>query len=189
MNEYRKFIHYLSSNNIDRVFLNSDEDKMLSVFIEMFKSAQKEFRLFSGSLTNDSVNTSEYIEALSDFIEKDGSALYILLNNYQEDKIKDSDLFRRLAYYQANGHNIILKYTTKELYFKGDKEKIPVHLAVGDQESFRLETNIEKRTAICNMHNPEIARGYISVFDDIFNGNDSTPIDLAEIFGLKEEHK
>lgn len=179
-NDYREFVHGLAANKTDMIFLNSDEDKMLSVFVEMFNSAKKEFRIFAGSLCNKTTNSNGYIEAISNYIEKKGE-LYILLNEFDRDKVYNN-LFKRLAYYQSMNYNIKIKSTKAKITYHDN----PAHFAVGDRISYRIETDIKKRSAVCNMYSPEFSESLIRIFDKIFNDERSIDVDLLGIFNIRE---
>ena len=182
MNTYKSFVHNLAENQIDKVFLNSDNNKMLSVFQEMFEYANFEFRIFAGDLCNETTGSKEYIESISNFIEKKGK-LYILLNNFHQEKSVTHNLYKRLAYYQSLGENhIYIKTTKNQVLYKGEV----AHLAIGDHRSYRIETDIEKRTAICNMSSPEYSEKLVSIFDDLFNDEDNLIVDLVRIFNLQQ---
>lgn len=188
MNNYRAFLHYLSTNNLDRVFYNENDPKAKEVFIEIFKKSKSTIRLFSGSLSNKDVsNTSEYIQTLSSFIE-DGGELKILLNRFEENRegIINADLFKRLALYQKKEMKVVVRRTSNRLHLtKDDGERQEVNLCVGDNNIYRLETNIENREATCNFNSEELATQYITVFDSIFdNDNLSSNINLIELLNF-----
>lgn len=180
MNDYRSFVRSLANNGTNQIFLNSDNDKMLSVFIEMFENSQTEFRIYAGNLCNEVTNSKEYIEAISNFIEKRGQ-LFILLNNFDTKEIVNYNLYRRLAYYQSlDGYNINIKYTQTKILYNNN----PAHFAVGDRHSYRIETDIKNRTAVCNMNDPEYCIKLIRLFDKVFSDEGSMDVDLIRIFNI-----
>lgn len=182
MEDYRRFVHALAETKINQIFLNSDNDKMLSVFIEMFNVSEREFRIYASNLCNDITNSKEYIEAISNFIEKKGK-LYILLNNFHQEQAIFHNLFKRLAYYQSlDGYNIFIKSTTKEILY----DEKPAHLAIGDDKCYRIETDINKRTAICNMADSDYSKKLVSFFDDLFEDEENLVIDLVKIFNIRK---
>lgn len=183
MTDYKRFIHGLAINHVNRTFLNSDEGKMLDVFTEIFNRSQKEIRIFAGSLCNAATNNPEYIEALSDFIER-GGRLIILLNSFNEDEAKKSNLYKRLAFYQTQKRDSVqIKITTAKPYIKANDIKQYIHIAIGDETSYRLETDTNARTAICNMSDPETAANYRRFFDNIWDTPANTTLDITAIFG------
>lgn len=182
MNTYKNFVHNLAERNINKIFLNSDNTKMLSVFQEMFEHSNSEFRIFAGDLCNETTGSKEYIESISNFIEKKG-CLYVLLNNFHQEQAVLHNLYKRLAYYQSLGsYNVFIKSTKKQILYNGEI----AHLAIGDRRSYRIETDITKRTAICNMSAPEYSEKLVSFFDGLFNDQDNLEIDLVKIFNLNK---
>lgn len=184
MLNYSRFIHSLATLQINQVFLNSDEDKMIAVFTEIFNTSSDVVRIFAGNLCNPSSESSAYIEALSDFIERKGR-LRILLNGYDLAKIQKTNLYKRLAYYKAEGADIEIKSTSAKPYIIAkDGEHINIHFAVGDDKSYRLENDTSNRTAICNMFDKDTAVEFANVFDKIFDNQSSERIDLTAIFAF-----
>lgn len=180
MNSYKTFVHNLAETQTNKVFLNSDNNKMLSVFQEMFEHSNTDFRIFAGGLCNEVTGSKEYIEAISNFIEKKGN-LYILLNNFHQEQASVHNLYKRLAYYQSLGeYHIFIKSTKQQILYEG----ATAHLAIGDHCSYRIETDIEKRTAICNMSDSGYTEKLVSFFDTLFNDQENLVIDLVKIFNL-----
>lgn len=181
MNDYYRFVKELSEKNENYVFFNSDEGKMLSVFSVMFQGASKEFRIFAGSLCNETTDSKSYIEAVSDFLER-GGKLRILLNNYNEKKAFQSDLFRRLYYYVTKGKTVKIRTTNEKPYITSGDDRINVHFSVGDEKSYRIEQDIEKRTAVCNMNGESQAKDMARLFDKIFENYYVKDVDLKSLF-------
>lgn len=169
--EYKKKIHGLSCKNENAMFMNADNEKALAVFVELFKRAKSRIRLFSGSLLNLEVsNNPQFISALSDFLEREGVKLEILLNNYQENEMRNTALFKRLSYYKGGGTDISMKRTDRKLYFsRPGQEKTECHFCVCDSTSYRLEIDIVNRSAICNFNDSVGAEILIARFDEMFN--------------------
>lgn len=181
MKEYIDYISQLAANKINKEFANCDEAHALEVLIRIFKESQTNVRIFAANLCSDVPNNPKYIETLSDFIER-GGTLKILLNNFDTDKIKDSGLMKRLAFYQTKNDCILIKQTDVKPYFAEDKDKKEVHFTIGDDCSYRIETDTIKRTADCNFNNAPSAEPLITFFDDIFEK--ATDINLKNIFNL-----
>ena len=181
MTKYYEFVKKLSERKEDHLFLNSDAEKMSAVFEIMLHSAKDEFRIFAGSLCNDTVDKAEFIESMSDFIEV-GGKLRILLNNYNKEEAFHSNLFRRLYYYSSLGKDIKIRLTDEQPYIMRGNEKMKVHFSVGDKNAYRIEDNIEKRKAICNMNGIQMAEQLISLFDKIFEGYYKEELDLKLLF-------
>lgn len=179
---YREFVCSIAKSGDNRTFLNSDEDHALDVLVQLFQLAQKTVRVFAGSLCLHVGNKPEYVVAVSEFIER-GGELRILLNNYNEEFAKNSNLYKRLAYYKSQDKPIIVKTTNSHPYRTGDPQKKEVHFTIGDERAYRIETDIDKRTAECNFNNPELARATADFFDTLFYKEESQEINLLKLFG------
>lgn len=178
---YSDFVRTLARSGEDRTFLNSDEDKAVEVLVNLFQISKEEVRIFAGNLCEHVGDKPKYIIALSEFIER-GGKLFILLNNYNEDNAKDSNLFKRLAYFKSMGKPIHVKSTPAHPYIVSDKDKNEVHFTIGDRKAFRIETDIEKRTAVCNFNLPNVADETANFFDSLFDRTDATEIDIEKLF-------
>ena len=161
--------------------MNSDEDKAIEVMINLFHVSNEEVRIFAGNLCNNVGNNPDYIIALSEFVER-GGKLLILLNDFKDELAKSSNLFKRLAYYMSERDSIKVRTTTAKPYIVGDTEKNPVHFAIGDKKAYRIETDIEKRAATCNLNNPTVAEGLTNFFDTLFVRDDAQDVDLTNLF-------
>ena len=179
--KYSDFVRSLARSGENRTFLNSDEDKAIEVMVNLFHVSNEEVRIFAGNLCNNVGNNPEYIIALSEFIER-GGKLYILLNDFNVELAKTSNLYRRLAYYISKGDTVQIKSTNACPYMASDKDKKEVHFAVGDKIAYRIETDIVQRAAICNLNNPTVAEGLASFFDSLFDSEDVQDIDLTNMF-------
>lgn len=180
--KYKDFVHLMAKIGENRTFLNSDEDHALDVLVQLFQLSQKTVRIFAGSLCQHVGNKLEYVIAISEFIER-GGELRILLNSYNEELAKSSNLYKRLAYYKSQGKPVFVKTTNSRPYRTGDPEKKEVHFTIGDEKAYRIETDIEKRTAECNFNNPELAKTTSDFFDMLFLREDAKEINLLKLFG------
>ena len=184
--KYAQFVKMLALSNDSRIFLNSDEDHALAVLVELFQGAQSCVRIFAGCLCKHVGNRPEYISALSDFIER-GGTVKILLNAFDEEAAKDSNLFKRLAYYQSSGNPVYIKKSLAHPYRTKDPEKKEVHFTIGDYTSYRLETDINQRTAECSFNSPEIAKNTADFFDSLFSRPDVEDIDIKRLFDYDDK--
>jgi hypothetical protein len=191
MNEYKVLVRFLSENKVQKEFLNSDQEHALEVFINLFRQAQGVVRIFAGCLCNDLSNSSEYIVAISDFIEK-GGKVKILLSKYDESLIAKSNLMRRLSYYSSPGEyaeNITIKATKQKFFYTRDPDKKEIHFTVADENAYRIETNIEQRSATCNFNNPRDAKVLVELFDRLYDSEEPKRIDLVSIFTNKQNNE
>ena len=178
--EYRDFIKYLADSKDTRIFLNSDEEHALEVLVQLLRQATQSIKIFAGCLYEHVGNQPEYISELSNFIER-GGELRILLNKYNQEKAKESQLFKRLAMYAKKEHNIEVKETKAKAFFKADPGQ-EIHFTVVDNLGYRIETDIEKRTARCSFNDSNIATATSEFFDKLYTDQRAQQIDLNNIF-------
>lgn len=179
ISDYSKFVSGLAENKENRIFLNSDEEHGLIVYVNLLKIAKKQIRIFAGRLCEHIGNKPEFVEAISEFIER-GGTVSILLNKYDENIIVKSPLFMRLAYYVSEKKNISVKATEVTAHLGNNGQ---VHFAIADDTAYRLETDVVERTAQCNFNNATIAAKLIEVFDKVFDSKEySHEINLMHLF-------
>ncbi|MBW4712497.1 hypothetical protein KZY63_06910 [Prevotella histicola] len=178
---YRDFVASIAASRENRTFLNSDEDHALDVLVQLFQQAQHDVRIFAGCLCKHVGNKPEYVVALSEFIER-GGKLRILLNAYEEECAKDANLYKRLSYYQTQGKPIQIKSANIHPYMEGDPNKKEIHFTIGDECAYRIETDIDKRTAQCNFNNPEFAEKIVKFFDNHFDREDAHELNIIKLF-------
>lgn len=183
--KYKEFVKQLSDNNDGRVFLNSSSDHAVVVATQIFRRSHDMVRIFAKNLCRTIGNDPEYIAALSDFIER-GGKVRILLNGYEESYAISSNLYKRLAYYKNLGKDIVIKTTDAKPYLTLDKDKKEVHFTVGDTTSYRIEMDIENRTAQCSMNNQQVAKVVADFFDAQFASDSTQVINLLNLFGYDE---
>lgn len=180
MKTYIEYISLLSHNKVNKDFSNSDEMHAIEVLVKIFEQSKDCVRIFAQSLCNNQVsNNPKYITALSDFIER-GGKVEIAINSYNEEDIRQSNLFKRLAYYLKQDGRVEIYKTEAKPYLSNDIEQKEVHFTIGDDIAYRLETDIEKRTAICNFNSPERVKVLIEFFEKIKAA--SQAINLQTIF-------
>lgn len=179
MERYIGYISQLAGSGTDQTFANTDEKHALEVLVAIFRNSRKTVRIFAGSLCSSVPNDPRYVAALSDFIEGGGS-VRIMLNRYNEEEAVKSNLFKRLAYYSSLGKDVRLYRTSAVPYLSSDSEKKEIHFTVGDDNSYRLETDITTKTATCNFNNPRTAGNLVRFFDG--GEKAAQQIDLAGLF-------
>ena len=179
--QYKEFVRSVYASGENRTFLNSDENHALDVLVQLFQSAQSKVRIFAGCLCKHVGNEPEYVIALSEFIER-GGTLHILLNAFDEECARNSNLYKRLAYYISTGRPVVIKTTNAHPYRTSDPLKKEVHFTIGDDKAYRIETDIENRTAECNFNNPNLAKATADFFDSLFVRDDAKDLDITKLF-------
>lgn len=186
MQEYRKYISSLAEKRVNEDFMNSDEEHALEVLVKIFRMSSTTLRIFAHNLCNDVANNSEYVQAISDFIEKGGS-VKILLNDFSEEEALSSNLMKRLAFYQLQGKDIIIRTSHDKPFMSNDSEKKEVHFTIGDEVAYRIETDVVERTAICNFNNEEYAKQLIIFYDSLISKAEVGIVDLVKLFKLTKD--
>lgn len=186
LEEYREYVHFLAERELDKVFLNSDENHALIVLTELFKHAKERVRIFAGALVGSVGDDEEYIKDLISFIIRGGS-VQILLNNFDHERAKESTLYTYLNAFQSDEEykdRIKVKKTDRTVKMKNPNggEDLQVHFTTGDDRAYRLEFDIDKRTSRCNFNSSgSIIDEMIALFDEIFDEEDSEDIILDEL--------
>lgn len=186
LEQYREFIQMLSETSDDRIFLNKGPEHAKVVLEQIFKQSKESVRIFAGNLTRVVGDDPDYIAALSDFVQNDGSSVRILLNDYNEELAKESKLYMRLAYFKSKGKDIVVKSTNAKPYRKSDPEQKEFHFTVGDEKAYRMETDIKERKAEGSMNRAETAAPMAAFFDSLFNSDQSKVIDILKLFNYNE---
>ena len=180
MMTYKEYVSYLSSNRMNETFLNSDQAHALDVFINLFNGAQQSIRIFAGCLTSEVSNKPEYISSISDFIDK-GGELKVLLNKFNVSEAAKSDIIKRLYFFKSLGKRISIKKTLLKPYKASDPDEKEIHFTVVDGTAYRVETDVEERTAECNFNNPSMAIKLTELFDSMFDDKDSVDVDFDSL--------
>jgi hypothetical protein len=183
MEEYRLIVSFLAKNKISKTFLNQDSKHANVVLPEMFKNAESSLRILAKNLCNDVTNSPEYISAISRFIEK-GGELKILLTEFVPEEAMKSKLYTRLAFFLFDKKNIKIKRTPNRAYLGEGSDKKEIHFAIADKKAYRIETDIEERTAEVNYNNETLSELYANFFDEMFNGANAEDIDLLKLIKL-----
>lgn len=178
MNDFKNMVSRLAKSGENRLFLNSSEEHAVVVLSEMFKNAKSSVRIFAGCLYEHVGNSPEYIQSISDFIERNGS-VKILLNNYNPEAGAKSNLFKRLAYYQELGKAVEIRQTDAKPYLANDADKKEVHFTIADEKAYRVETDTVQRAAACNFGGEALAKNFVAFFENLFK--EASEINLNQI--------
>ena len=78
---------------------------------------------------------------------------------------------------------LLMKSVRETLIFtRGLHIKKEVHFTIGDDKAYRIETDIENRTAECNFNNPNLAKATADFFDRLFVRDDAKDLDITKLF-------
>lgn len=171
LEEYKKAVEYYASNSIDNLIHNRGDEHALIIFQNIFRTSNEYVRIAANNLWNDEVvNTKDYIDTLSAFLDKPNSRLDILLTN--EPKIEDVK--------NKTGHNIYnmlynhRAYLSGRVRIKSGEGKTfrldgkPLHFCTADGRMYRLEINPDERVAQCNFCDTAHTGKLIENFDKVY---------------------
>ena len=188
MKDYRMAVESYANRKEDYLFHNQGPDHAKVIFENIFRTAEHHIRIAAESLWNDSVvNTSEYISAMSRFLDKQDTKLDILLIKVPEQQeiiSKEFDNFYRFLYsHPAYRMGRVQIKCGNGKSFK-DSESNVIHFTTADGRMYRLEDDTSIRAATANFNDTSMTSGFEKLFDNVFN-NDSiglTTINLQTYF-------
>jgi hypothetical protein len=159
INLYREAVALAATTKLDSRFSNKGSDHAKVVMQYIFRSADNCVRWYSGRIASDFLLSHELKNAVTDYLNKDGSKLIIIAEKKAD---PESLIFLQLFKSKVEIHFL------SELDLK-PKISLPGHFIVADDISFRLETNDATREAIVNFNEPAIARRLITLFDNVID--------------------
>ncbi|RLA82874.1 MAG: hypothetical protein DRG78_05985 [Epsilonproteobacteria bacterium] len=167
MEEYNTAVEFLAQNSINSEFLNKGSKHAAVVIGNMLKNSEQ-IRLFSGTLDDEVTGIENLKKELENFI-KENKKIYLLLESIP----KNPSPALKLVMNYANTHPNNAKYKIIEQSFINNlksnfKLGNALHFAVGDDKSFRVETDMKEYKAICNFNNRVIASKLKNIFDTYF---------------------
>lgn len=185
LEEYKLAVQEYASKGIDYLFHNNGNEHAQIVFQTLFDNARSMVRIAAGSLCNDElVNTKEYIDSVTKFLDIPNAKLYILLSSFPEEAVDMSGdcLLKSIATHRAVKEGRVIIKDGKNKGFK-NSVGVPVHFCTADSRMYRLETDIVKRSASCNFGDSRLTKQLELVFDEAFKQTIDT-IDLLQKFNV-----
>lgn len=168
--QYSKDIENSAKKKESHLYHNEGNQHALIVFTNMFRYSNEEVRLAANQLYNDQlVNTTEYIDSVQTFLNKDNTRLYVIVSNPPSKGTvnKTGTFYGMLCQHQAYKEGRVIIKDGQGKSFKtheGDR----VNFCVCDTSFYRYEDNIEQRTAIVDFGDTDTASELKSKFDNIF---------------------
>lgn len=165
----------------DYLFHNEGNAHAKIILENLFRNADSHIRIAANTLNNEVVNSSEYMDAMKCFLDKDNTRLDIIVTQIPRkgDVNMDDSLYGLLLNHHAYNDGRITVKSGEGKSFR-DKDGERVNFCTGDDMMFRLEDNIEARTAVANFNNPDTTRTLINTFDGVFN-NIEKKFDLNDL--------
>lgn len=181
IDDYKKAVSYFASRKQNFAIKNEGDDCARVIFTNIFLNASNEVRIAANTLRNNVVDSPEYQDALTSFLSREGATLHIIVHNLPDNvgENANTNVYRRLFLHPAYKEGrVVIKEAKIDRFFI---DKKPVNLCVADGTMYRLENDIEKRTAICNFGNPDKAAPLEKAFDSVFNSIEEN-VDLNQYF-------
>jgi hypothetical protein len=178
MGDYFEFVDNLAKKREDKLFLNSGPIHAAIVMSRIFEYSCSKVSIFSGGFTGEVSNDSTYLKSLESFLERDGTQLSVIVEDYESNKHS-----RVYNYFKEYNSKVELYQTSCKVRIKKNgPDNAPVfqdiHFTVGDDKMIRLETNPANFSAQVNFNTAK-AKDYLSLFEDIRTTADRTSkIDL-----------
>lgn len=180
--EYKEAVSFFACSHRNFNIKNEGDDYARVILTNIFFNATKSIRMAANTLRNNVVDSPEYLDSLDSFLGRAGSTLQIIVHHIPKNvrENSNSNIYRRLSLNPAydEGRIKIKSADGRNRFFLDDK---PINFCVADSLMFRMENDIEKRTALCNFGNESKAKELELAFDTIF---DEIPriIDLKDLF-------
>ena len=164
---YMAAVSEISHSNSSEVFSNSGNVHAAIIFSHIFSKSKSIVRILAGNMYNVVTLSNVYQDALLAFLGRKDTRLHILLNSDQLEEIKKTaiqdSIFKKLQPYASK---ITIRKTKKELKRDGKM----IHLCIGDQSMYRLETDPEHRHAEVCLNDADYINKYlIPAYEKLFS--------------------
>lgn len=185
MKEYRIAIEKCARLHLDNMVHNEGNEHALIIFENMFKYSKDHVRIAAKDMANvEVVNNATYISAMKTFLNNPNAQLDILLVNFNEsvrDLPHETNFFYHIYNSEAYSNGRVrIKQSNGGCFKAGGK---PMHFCTSDGHAYRMERDINLRTAHCNFGDKDTTKHLENLFDRVFSSNNqSTSVDLNKIF-------
>lgn len=167
LKDYKRAVEEYAKNRTDYVFQNQGDAHARIVLSSMFLNSKDYIRIAANSLTNmEVVGTTEYVQPLLAFVNKPTTKLDIIVSEY--DSNIDNPLFKQLKETDAYAQKRVRIRNANGGCFRDEKKNV-IHFTVADTCMYRYETDVEQRSATCNMGGKNFAKSLEDAFDKAFD--------------------
>lgn len=171
IDEYKKSVERLAQKRMNIEFDNEGYQHAAIVLESLFENAEKNVKMFSGTLNGDVASEIGFLKAFNKHIES-RKELKIIVEEIP-DKGHQSKALKRVLELQNNpSYNVKLKVADANfiaLLKRKFQSGNPYHFAVSDSRAYRVELDAKAYKAICNFNDERIAPKLEEVFDSYFN--------------------
>jgi hypothetical protein len=181
LEDYRKAVESLAQKKKNFDIQNEGDAYAIVIFSNIFKNAENRVRIAANTLRNAVVDSNEYQDALDVFLAKEDTTLQIIVSKLPDNVSEriNTNIYRRLYNHPAYQEGRIHIKNANRSMFKINGA--PANFCVADGLMYRIENDIEKRTALCNFGNKARALRLEEVFEQGFNSIEKE-IDLGQVF-------
>ena len=169
---YEESVAYAADNKLNNVIYNKGEEHAIIIFHNIFRTAEREIVLYAKnifSLDNKVTTNAKYISSLTNFLEKEGTKLKIVLTDCNADT--DTNILREhLMLYRDK---IEIKANEQQTVKIDDTL---IHFCTADGRMYRMEYDIKDRKARCNFNDQTSCTKFNSIFNILFTNKDAKSI-------------
>lgn len=190
LKEYEAAVKNYAANKINCELRNNGPEHASIILNNIFSNANKCIRIAADKLSdNEVVDTIEYVNSMKSFLDKEGTELYILLTNYNEEDIKSKigtcflkELARHNAY-SSKDKRVFIKCGNGSSFTINDdnNKRVKVNFTTADSIMYRFEYDTEKKSAICNFGDKFLTKEYEEAFKGAFEKEENTEIKLENL--------
>lgn len=166
---YKEMVEHLSREKVSRFFYGINNDQAIIVLSNIFSSSERIVRLVSNKLSEEITSDENYREALSSFLNKNGTKLEIFVYNYEP----NNPIYILLSQYS---NKVTLKRSKGAKFTLNDRV---VNFCIGDDRMFRIERDIDLRISECNFKDAKTCDNLIKSFNNIYQSDSSETIRLT----------
>ena len=183
---YRAAVEEYARKRVDYLFHNRGAEHALIILSNLFENANKCIRIAAQKLCDNSVvNTQTYVESMKHFLDRENTTLNMLIVDVpsleEVNSCDRSNCFYWMLYnHPAYKEGRIQLRQGNGRAFKDSKSGNFINFCTGDDRMFRLENNVEARTAIANFNDCAYTNELITAFDAVYP--DQEPVDLHYYF-------
>lgn len=180
LNEFERYIFRIKEKYPKELFFNSGTEKSVISLSQIINQAKYKVVIFAQSLCDleepkqgNPAQYKEYIDSLSGFLESapdNSKSLQVLLQkniNGQEveQKLKENNqaLWELFVLFKEK---VDLRFTTANISQRNSNT--PINFTIADQRAYRLEYDVDTRSAECCFDDPFVCSVLEAKFDTIF---------------------
>ncbi len=161
---YSDYVRNLADKKSNEIYRNSGALHASVVFSNMFRTSEKQIRIFSRSLGHKVTSNEEYLQELKNYLER-GGILSVMLEECVDES---SDGIRSLFKLFREQVKIKTGVGKKFAYKQEDGDMISIHFATADSRIYRVEFDTNGHKARGSFNQKEDTEKLEAIFDQAF---------------------